>query len=320
MRMHLPARIILTAVVISLMATIAALPALAADDDDDGPRERGEPTLTIDVECFSVEVTSDRPIKKVVVYFANGSIEEIDPRDDKDDRDDDDAEDDDAEDDDGEQDDAPYEYSESFGDEIARATARSGDTEVEDDAGDCSSDDADDDADSGGTGDDADDDADSGGTGDNAGDDGGTTARSSGGSTGTTSGDADGGSHTSGDGGSAPTATSGGGTTSSSSSTGLGGDGGAIAAGSEGGFSFSSGPGGVLASLAVANGAKRCPSGPHKGMPYVKIADCGDTVLAARLALTGTEGLMALGGLGAILVATGGGILLWHRRRVAKPR
>ena len=306
MRMHLLARIILTAVVISLMATIAALPALASEEDD-GPRGRGEPTLTIEVECFSVEVTSDRPIKKVVVYFANGSIEEIDPRDDKDDRDDDDAEDDDAEDDDGEQDDAPYEYSESFGDEIARATARSGDTEVEDDAGDCSSDDADDDADSGGTG-------------DNAGDDGGTTARSSGGSTGTTSGDADGGSHTSGDGGSAPTATSGGGTTSSSSSTGLGGDGGAIAAGSEGGFSFSSGPGGVLASLAVANGAKRCPSGPHKGMPYVKIADCGDTVLAARLALTGTEGLMALGGLGAILVATGGGILLWHRRRVAKPR
>lgn len=61
-------------------------------------------------------------------------------------------------------------------------------------------------------------------------------------------------------------------------------------------------------------GIKTCPSGPFKGMPYVDIKDCGDSVLGTRLALTGSStGVFTALGLG--LVALGGLLLRVRRSR-----
>ena len=68
--------------------------------------------------------------------------------------------------------------------------------------------------------------------------------------------------------------------------------------------------------MAFHQGLKECPSGPYKGMPYLKLSDCGDSVLGIRLALTGT-GVGWFAALGFGLIGIGTGLLRFRRARLA---
>lgn len=298
-----------------VLGILWAMPALAAHEGDDhGKGDGSERTMTIEVECDSVEVTSSKRISEVTVHFADGTSEEIDPNkpdddpsedsdDDGDEASDDDSDEgsDGSDDDSDEGSDHEFEFSETFEDTVDRAIARSGRTEVEDAAEDCDSESGADNGDSpdATAGDEPSGDGSSGGTRDT------TTPPSRSPRTGTTS---------SGETADPSTGTGAGATTTAAGTTSAGGglDGGSVGGS---GFGFSGGSAHVLASLAVANGAKVCPSGPYKGMPYINIKDCGDEVLAALLARTGAPDMTLLVALGTALIGAGVGLLRLRRSR-----
>lgn len=292
------ARAAVISTVVLVLAAIAA-PALAGHDDPDGPYSSDEsgsedygsderagrsPDIDIQVECATVDVTSPRKISTVTVYFADGTEEivEVDER----------------------------EYSGTFDNTIDHALAESHNEMAVDHAEDCEPEPSPSPSDPEPDGNDTEaeretqsDDTQNDGTQEDATQN--RTADSDGDRTGAGSRTAtkNDGTTTSGDG----TAAAGSGTTSSAVSTPS-----APVAGS----TLVTGGNTHVLGMAFHQGLKECPSGPHKGMPYLKLSDCGDSVLGIRLALTGA-GVGWFAVLGIALVGIGTMLLRFRRDRVA---
>lgn len=287
------AAVISTAVLV--LTTIAA-PALAGHDDPDGPypseetsedygsdeRAGRSPDIDIQVECTTVDVTSPKKISTVTVYFADGTEEviEVDERG----------------------------YSGTFETTIDHALAETHNDYAVDDAEGCEpepspspSGSASDETEDTGTGSDT------------------QTAHTtesdtqSDGTTRSSNPDSDGTST-----GTRTTSTSAG--SSEGTSTGTGGaTAPAVTAPASApaiGFSMVTGGNTHVLGMAFHQGLKKCPSGPHKGMPYLKLSDCGDSVLGIRLALTGM-GVGWFAVLGFVLIGIGTALLRVRRASVA---
>ena len=295
------ARAAVISTVVIVLATIA-VPALADHDDPGGPYPSDEsgsedygsderagrsPEIDIQVECGTVDVTSPRKISTVTVYFADGTEEivEVDER----------------------------EYSGTFDNTIDHALAESRNEMAVDHAEDCEpepspspSEPESDGSNTEAEGETQNDDAQNDSTRNDA-------------TQGRTAGDTDGdrtgaGSRTAAtnDG----TTTSGDGTSADSSGATASAIGAPSTSAPVARSTLVTGGNTHVLGMAFHQGLKKCPSGPHKGMPYLKLSDCGDSVLGIRLALTGA-GVGWFAALGIALIGIGTMLLRFRRDRVA---
>ena len=277
---------VISAIVVALVAV--AGPAMASHDQPDdsyGSEESSEdygsderagrsPDADLQVECNSVDATSPRKISTVTVYFADGTEEiiEVDER----------------------------EYSGTFETTIDHAVAEARKEMAVDYAEDCEPEPSA--SPSGSAPEDGSGDGSDGTAAGTNGDDtqnGDTSNGDTSTRTATSSGD---------DGAGTGTRTAS--TTDTSSATAT------VAAPSTGapavGSSLSVGGNANVLGMVFHQGLKKCPSGPHKGMPYIKLRECGDSVLGIRLSATGS-GAAGFALLGSSLI--GLGVLLLRLRR-----
>jgi len=276
----------LITMLVAVLGILAAAPASAQEKEGNSEAE-----MTLSVDCHRVEVTSSKDVSNVKVYFTDGTNVELHPN-------------------------SPS-FSQTFDKTIDHATAKSGTTQIGDDAGSCDGststpgDDGGDNGGGGGSGNGDNRNGDNGngdngngdnGNGDNGNGDNGNGDNGNGdnGNGGNGGGDGDGGSI----GGDSDNSGNGNGTS--------GGPDGELVAGSEttagadedgvdgtrlcpagtpnAGEAMSDmadcGDDQVLGGDTTAAGAQICPSGPYAGMPFMTPSDCGtgrDQVLAQQV-------------------------------------